>query len=294
MLFAAHQLDEPGHVVRDVPAVLPARPFGDVAAFHVAVRVERRAPVALRVLPAHQAGGGIEDVAEVGGALPEGRRVVGLAECLRHHRHAPIVVRVLQGLRDGLVLLIERDPAELRVGGHLVVVRVERRGADRSVSALRVEAGHALLERVDDHGHRVIPDHAPGLVRLERPHRQQVLHALVVVREHGVDHVGVALCLDQGKERMRGAVRVPEREDGVVRELLRPVDVLIQPAVLTVHVFEELRGQERMIHRRVERLAFRLQPRRRCGQLLVLARGAARHRIQPGICVSGSCARSRC
>ena len=44
--------------------------FGDVAAF-VAVRIERRPPVAVRILAAHPAGRRIEDVLVAGGATHE-------------------------------------------------------------------------------------------------------------------------------------------------------------------------------------------------------------------------------
>ena len=52
-LLAAHQRDQAGHVLRDVPRVLRGRGLGEVAAVTVIVRIERRPPMALRILAAH-------------------------------------------------------------------------------------------------------------------------------------------------------------------------------------------------------------------------------------------------
>ncbi len=77
--------------------------------------------------------------------------------------------------------------------------------------------------------------------------------ALVIVSQHGVDHVGVAVRLNQRKERMLGAKSVPKRVNGVVRESLGAMDVVVQAAVLPGHVFVEIRRVEAMIQSGVER-----------------------------------------
>ena len=122
------------------------------------------------------------------------------------------------------------------------------------VRPLGIEALDALQVGIDDDRHGVIADHAPGLVALQRPDRQQMIDALVVMGQHRVDHVGVALGLNQGEQRMLGAIGVPERKDRVVGEALGAMDVLVEAAILPGHVLVEVRRRKGMVHGRVEGL----------------------------------------
>ena len=54
-----------------------------------------------------------------------------------------------------------------------------------------------------------------------------MVHALLLVRQHGARHVGIALGLEEGEQGMLGTIGVPEGEDGVMVEALSRVDIAV-------------------------------------------------------------------
>ena len=80
--------------------------------------------------------------------------------------------------------------------------------------------------RIGDDRHGVVSDHAPVLAGVMGPDRQHPVHALAPVGQHRLHHVPGALRLQDGQPRMLGSVRIPQREDGVVREPVGLVDVV--------------------------------------------------------------------
>ena len=85
-----------------------------------------------------------------------------------------------------------------------------------------------------------------------RPYRQCVVDALLVVLQHRFDHVGVAFAVDDVVEGHQGAVRIPQREDGVIGKAFGLVDVLVEAAVLAVHVHVNRRVDQCVVKRRIE------------------------------------------
>ena len=113
-----------------------------------------------------------------------------------------------------------------------------------------VVAPYALYVGVRDHRHRVISDHAVGLVRGELPDGKQP--PLLVLGEEGLDEIHRSVPLDDREEWMLGPVGVPEGEDRVVIESLRPVRLEVTAEVGAVDIHEEVRGEHRVVERGVE------------------------------------------
>src|SRR5215213_2867961 len=84
----------------------------------------------------------------------------------------------------------------------------------RFVSFLVIETLDSLRHCVGNHRHRVIADHRVGLFTPQFPNRQA--SALFVDPNESVYEVDGAFLIDDRIQRMRGAERVPEGEDGVL------------------------------------------------------------------------------
>ena len=163
-----------GEVVRGAGAVAEAK------------RIERIAPLAVRVASAHEADGGVEHVLPVLRALREERGVLRLAELRGHLRGAPVVVGALERARDAFALdfvegvvavLVEEVPVLLAA----VRVGIAERVADGGVDGVPV-GGEALEVGVHQHGHGVRADHALVVLVPERPDREEAV--LLVVGHH--------------------------------------------------------------------------------------------------------------
>ena len=59
------------------------------------------------------------------------------------------------------------------------------------------------------------------------PDRQHTVYALLVVGQHGGNHIFVTLGFEQGQEGMFGPVGVPEGENGVVGEAIGQVQLMV-------------------------------------------------------------------
>ena len=84
------------------------------------------------------------------------------------------------------------------------------------------------------------------------PDRQDLVHTLFAVRQHGEDSVAVVFGLKEIEPRVQRAVGVPEREDGEVGEALGAVHVSIEPAVLAVYVLEDMGRNQAVVQRGVK------------------------------------------
>ena len=256
---AAEHRDESLGVLHHVPRVLPGVAFREVVrrarAVSEARGIERRAPRALRVAPAHEAERLVEHVAPVRRPLAEERRVLLLAELLRHLRGAPVVVRALERARHALALdlvervvavLVEQVPALLAAA----VVLLAQGVADRLVRLGGVEPAEALQVGVHDRRHRVRADHALVVLAPERPDRQ-VARRLVVLHHRG-DEPRHVLGREERVERMRGAEGVPQRERGVVVAKRGCAHLVVRAAVASVDVRDVVRVDEEVVERGVE------------------------------------------
>ena len=226
----AHRLDESVGVLHHVPCVLEGVALGEVALLAVADRVwvERLAPLALRVLAAREANGGVEQVSPSARALEEKRGVLGAAKLLGHLPGAPVVIAALHRARDRFALdyverivavLVENVPVLLAAS----FVLLRQRLLYLRVDALPV-AGEALEVCVDENWHRVRADHALVVAAPERPYREIPRElALALHRTHEPRN---DLRDENRVERMRRAERVPRGKRGVVRRLAGVGDVV--------------------------------------------------------------------
>ena len=82
---------------------------------------------------------------------------------------------------------------------------------------VQIETVDALHSRIGNYRNGVISDHRVGLIGREFPNGQPP--ALFVLCEKRLDEIACTFLIDDRVERVRGAKRVPQGEDGVVCEV---------------------------------------------------------------------------
>ena len=73
-----------------------------------------------------------------------------------------------------------------------------------------IESLHVLHYHVCQYRCGVIAYHTPRLVASERPVRQHLLHALVVMGKQRVGHIGLDVLMYEVHQRMEGTISVPQ------------------------------------------------------------------------------------
>ena len=115
----------------------------------------------------------------------------------------------------------------------------------------------------------MVPAHAPAFAAHQAPDREHPDRILFPMLHHRTDHVRVALRMEQAEERVLRPVGIPEGENGIVRKAFCPVDVPVDPAVLSVHVHVDRGVDHRMVKGGVEHRQFGVRPLRpEAGQFL--------------------------
>ncbi len=121
----------------------------------------------------------------------------------------PVIERIFQRVAGRGGDLVVRHVAEFHIVTKPCVPICLRSGHHRFESSVSVNV-QAFGDSVGQHRHSVVAAHAPVLVGAMAPDRQEVKHILVVVSQHRLHHVPVALRFEQRQERMLGAVGVPK------------------------------------------------------------------------------------
>ena len=111
---------------------------------------------------------------------------------------------------------------------------------------------NAFCDGVGKHRDGVVTYHAPVFVAHVRPHRKHVMYALLIMFQHRLHEVGIALRLQHVHQRMEGTVGVPKREHGVVGEAVGMVYVVVETAVVAVDVHVDRRIYHGVIQRSVK------------------------------------------
>ena len=156
-----------GGVVGSREAILPAVGLG-VMKIHLSRIVgSQPSPVATGT---EEAGRGVEEMAPGLGPPPEFRRDVGTPQRSGHPRDAGVVVGVFESLAHRLALVVGADEPLAPVGlePEVIAARAVEHGVQREIG---IEPSDALEMGVGDHGHRVVADHAVGLVGGQLPDR---------------------------------------------------------------------------------------------------------------------------
>ncbi|MNS51199.1 hypothetical protein D3C72_838670 [compost metagenome] len=241
-----------GNILRHVPRVLPGIAFGVVGAVAAGAGVERGAEAAIALARAHEAGVLVEGIAPVAGTLVEGCRHIGLAHRLCHARDGPIIEGVFQRLAGRFTFFVDRHVAQLTVLRDAIVRTVVGGLHHRLQRLVRVETTDTLHVGIGDHRHRVVADHAPVFQAMERPHRQHAVGTVLMMGQHGIDEIAVALLrLHQGQQGVQGTVGIPQRERRIIRIALGLVYGVVGAAVLAVGIHEQRRPQQRVVQRGV-------------------------------------------
>ena len=122
----------------------------------------------------------------------------------------------------------------------------------RLVCPFVIKAFYPLHDHVGQDGNGMVADHTPGLVAIERPDREHLLYALIIMRQHRVGDIGVYILMHKVEPGMQGTVGVPQRQGCIVRETFSLFDVLVQPSETAVGILEKERVQGGVIGGRVE------------------------------------------
>ncbi len=266
LLVAAHQCDEVGHVVRNVPAIYPTVVLAvELAGAHasgVAV-VEGFNPLAVLVFGMEEGGLGVVYVAVVVGALQVVGCFVRLAQGGGYAREAPLVVRSAEG--DGYRLAFLEGVYVgvcLRLscleGGYVSMFLVEvvypaggsarPRGecllfdasATGFVGGVEVEL-QTFGGGVGYGGYGVVRVHAAGVARdFGEGGHPHVAH-LPGHAEVGVDDVFLGLVVDEQAQGVGGAVGVPNPVVGVEGSAVVVVHLAVEGAEVAA-VFADADG----------------------------------------------------
>ena len=182
-------------------------------------------------------------------------RILRLAQRFGGTRRRAVGQSVLHVIGHGLVEHLARDVAVLHAQA-VAPVGVHGRLTDRLEGLFAVEAPDALHDGVRHRYDARVAHHAVGLITPQVPYREPSL--LVGDVQHRLDDVGHPLRVQDGHQRHRGPVSVPQRKGRIVREIGVAVDRMVRTVVVAVHVAEERRGDHRMVKGRIENPAGRL------------------------------------
>ena len=265
LLVAAHQIDQPLHVLHHRPAVVHRIPFGEGVA--PLVRVEGRGPAAVLVAAAHPSALRVEQLAIVLRLLRVPPGILGLAERLRQSRQREVGGRIFE--RPGSIFVdahVVRHIAEAVVvfdtlaadGAHDIPALVPRpsfgRGRvldHRLVQRLHVEAAHAVQIGVGDQVRRVRPDHHVAMAGA-RPFGKPA--GLLVGVDQPLHDLAVALRIHQREPGEDRAPGVPEAVVGVEHAVvhLAVIGAVVDRLAGGVGLVEHARELQHPPERRIE------------------------------------------
>ena len=249
-LVAAHQVDVAVHVLRDMEGKVPGVAL-DEALAESHPDVEVGFPSTVTVLGTGEAEGGVEEVSIVERAgTVSGRQVLPPGE-RGGAPDGPVVVTVFQRVAGGGRGCLQRHIAQVDVISQAGVI-ADIGGLDHRFQGLIDRDVQSLGEGVGQDRDGVVAAHAPVFVAHVAPDREHAVGALLLMADHRHGHISGLLGLHQREQRMFGAVGVPQREDGIVREAIGLVDLPVETAVLAVHVHVYRRVDHRVVVGRVE------------------------------------------
>ena len=266
-LAASEQGDEAVDVVRCVPGPLPGCALAVVVAAVIGgVRSERLMPLAVLAFAAEEAGLGVVIIAVI---LPLGLEFLhGLLVTggLGDAGDAPVVVGVLQALGHGFPLGIPGHETQgvlhLLGLGHQATLDVgggDDVGVQFAAGALAgglqggldIEVGVPLGDGVGHEGDGVVAGHTGSVVAVQLPHGEQ--SALPVFLQQGADVLLVGLGVDDGVQRVQGAVGVPQGEDGIHRPGgVTLMHLQVHAEVAAVGVLEQIGGYVAVVQGGIE------------------------------------------
>src|SRR5262245_34427924 len=89
-------------------------------------------------------------------------------------------------------------------------------------SFVQIKTADSLHHSIGDNGYVVVTDHGVSLISRQFPDGHTP--AMFVLNNERANEIARELLIDDVVERVCGAKRVPQREDGVVREVVRSVN----------------------------------------------------------------------
>ncbi|MPN00565.1 hypothetical protein SDC9_147761 [bioreactor metagenome] len=88
----------------------------------------------------------------------------------------------------------------------------------------------------------MITDHAPVFITKMTPYRQGFMYTLVMMSQHGINHIGSTFRLYDCQQRMQCPVSVPQGENRVIDKSFRLVYLVVDSPVqaIYIHVFNRI------------------------------------------------------
>ena len=173
-----------------------------------------------------------------------------LTHLLCHQSDAPVAHGIFH--RDGSSLgqLITRDISFFQNKRHTFLLRIRSRCRHGVESTLGVKTLEALHIGIRNHRNRAITRHTLRFATHQRPDRKFAL--LVEDAKVRIDEIRNHIRLDDGKERIQRAVRIPQRESRIVFPRVGLVNLVVVPTELAIHVAIERRVNKHVVHRGIE------------------------------------------
>ena len=245
-LSTAKGLDQAGDILRHEEAVLPG--IGLRIVVVDLARIEGGEPASVKP-GAHKEGFRIQHVLPV---LRAGHKLLifsRMSEQFRNLCHAPVVVGVLEGLRDAFVFVVRQHEA---VTAETVEPEfgIMGRGDHGLESFFVVKAPQAAHHRIRENRRSVVADHTVRLITGKLPDGEFAL--LLIDRDHRADEIHRTLGLDFGQQRMQAAEGIPKREHRVALPSFGLVHLPVHSAVLAVDVGVQRRMDGRMVEGRIK------------------------------------------
>ena len=77
------------------------------------------------------------------------------------------------------------------------------------------------------------------------------MHALLAMLQHGAGDIRIYLTVNDVEQRMQSTIGVPNRKNRIVCEIIRLMDIMIQPTILSIHIRIDARIDHGVIQRSV-------------------------------------------
>ena len=163
----------------------------------------------------------------------------------------PVVVRILQRVAGAGRRGLDGHVAPLNVLTQTAIPGdIGRR--DHCLQRGQAVDGKSLRHGVGQHRDGMIPGHTPVFIGHVAPNGQHTVGTLPPVGQHRFHQIPRQGRHQPGQEGMLGTIRIPQRENRIVRKTLRQVHVVVQSAVTAVHVHVQGRVDHRVIQGCIE------------------------------------------
>ena len=165
--------------------------------------------------------------------------------------YGPVVKRILESIRSGCAVLVERCITEPHIVSKTLIIRA---GGCFNYSLHRCVAVYisSFYKRVCQNSYGMIACHTPSLICHKAPDGQHMVHTLLLMGYHRLDHIRITVWLYKPEKRMESTISIPDREYGIIVKILCDMYITIKSTVSSVHIHVYGRIDHSVIKRRIE------------------------------------------